>query len=134
MSNPAVTQKDIDSAIEGWSKDPAAMRKKILDMATDVNSLIMGMSIATHEQAAFNAMMRGEPCVVTSADKHNCRNCESMIVGSKVAHPTPQHLQIFRQAVWMGEPVRWVCELCMSPMNIKMTPNMEQLRRENYQG
>jgi len=129
-----VTQKELDESIAGWKADPAAMRQKILATATDTHSLLMAMMMATQEQAAANSMMRGEPCVVISEEQFECFACEQSITGMPHQHNAPRHLKIFRNGVWMGEPTRWVCELCMAPMPIKLTPDMERLRREHIAG
>ena len=115
-----------DEAIEGWKADPTAMRKKLLDAATDTSSLLHAMMMATQEQTAFGALIRGENTVVFG-DLDQCINCSEMLVKFFGPGMEPSAL-VMRRPIWMGPITRWVCEVCMTKMpDVKYTPNFKEI-------
>lgn len=112
------SQEDIDRAMDGWRRDPVAMRARLIAAGTTVIQKLTAMCMATQEEAAFGAFERGESSIYIGSEQP-CPVCKIMYEALGMGGiPTLDGLLEVApttRSIWMGPERRWVCEMCMLP-------------------
>lgn len=116
-------QEKLDRMLGKWQTDPMGMRNRIIgDHATSPVKLFTAMIMATQEEAAAGAMLRGEHCVTLDV-KQPCPACRDlMFTVAKGVGAAPTVNVVEMRPIWMGPERKWVCEMCMTPMRVDHEP------------
>jgi hypothetical protein len=100
-------QENLDRNMREWAEGRDAKRDTFFVGVVGVKNVMLASVMATQEEGAYLALLRGENTLVVSDVKQYCDTC------SKTAGDP---YRCTRGTIWFGSPKGWVCEVCATSM------------------